>query len=139
MVPVFLTNLLSINEVDETNILLKGLKTTVRTFNIGAIIMAIDLAFLEAYTLGIISPTSNINDVTTTTLRMKAAIGFTAKLNIIFMIYVESMVMEILTKLLVISIVAKRFFGFCRILRTNCSLRFEEDSSSLMSLGCREK
>ena len=73
------------NEVDETNILLKGLKITMSAFSTGAIIVAIDLAFFDAYTLGIISPTSNINEVTITTLRTKAAIGFTLRLNIIFM------------------------------------------------------
>ena len=100
---------------------------------------AIDLAFFEAYTLGIISPNNNIKDVTTNTLRMKAAIGLTARLNIIFMMYVENIVMDILTKLLAINIVTRRVLGFWRISNTNCSLRFEDDSSSLMSLGCNEK
>ncbi len=73
------------------------------------------------------------------TLRMKAAIGLTAKLNIIFMIYVENIVMEMFTKLLVIKIVTSKVLGFWRISRTNCSLRSDDDSNSLMSLGCNEK
>ena len=73
------------NEVEETNILLRGLNITMSAFSTGAIIIAIDFAFFEAYTLGIISPTNNINEVTMTTLSMNAAIGFTLRLNIIFM------------------------------------------------------
>lgn len=47
--------------------------------------------------------------------------------------------MAILTRLLAINIVTRRVLGFWRISNTNCSLRSEEDSSSLMSLGCKEK
>lgn len=47
--------------------------------------------------------------------------------------------MVILTKLLAINIVTRRVFGFWRISNTNCSLRSDEDSSSLRSLGCNEK
>ena len=55
------------------------------------------------------------------------------------MMYVENIVMPILTKLLAINIVTSRVLGFWRISNTNCSLRSDEDSSSLMSLGCKEK
>ena len=44
--------------------------------------------------------------------------------------------MEIFTKLLVINIVTNKVFGFCLISTTSLSLRLDEDSSSLMSLGC---
>lgn len=47
--------------------------------------------------------------------------------------------MEIFTKLLVINIVTNKVFGFCLISTTSLSLRLDEDSSSLMSLGCNEK
>ena len=49
------------------------------------------------------------------------------------------MVIEMFTKLFVIRIVTNKVLGFWRISRTKCSLRFEDDSSSLMSLGCSEK
>ena len=45
---VFLAALLSMNDVELTKILLKGLKIMMSTFSMGAIIIAIDLAFLEA-------------------------------------------------------------------------------------------
>ena len=47
--------------------------------------------------------------------------------------------MEIFTKLLNINIVTNNVFGFWRISSTNCSFRFEDNSSSLISLGCNEK
>ena len=47
-VEVFLTNFLSMKDVDPTNILLNGLKTTISTFNTGAINTAIDFALFEA-------------------------------------------------------------------------------------------
>ena len=72
--------------VGKTALNLKGLNITIRTFNIGAVMTAMLFAFLEAYTLGIISPTSNIKDVTTMTFSTNAATGLTAKLNIILMI-----------------------------------------------------
>ena len=47
--------------------------------------------------------------------------------------------MDMLTKLLAINIVTRSVLGFWRISSTNCSLRFDDDSSSLMSFGCNEK
>ena len=47
--------------------------------------------------------------------------------------------MEMFTKLLAIRIVTRSVLGFWRISSTNCSLRLDDDSSSLMSFGCNEK
>ena len=46
---------------------------------------------------------------------------------------------EILTRLLKISTVTSKVLGFWRISRTSFSLWFCDDSSSLISFGCKEK
>lgn len=126
-------------EVECTRILLSGLKKNIRNFIIGAIFVASERALFAAVILGIISPKIRRRDVTIITLIMNAHNGFTSRLNISDIIYVENIVIVTFTKLLNIRIVARNCLGLFLISRTNFSAWLSEFSISLISLGRREK
>ena len=78
----FRSKCLSINEVELTSSLLRGLNSTMSTCRVRAMKRAKRTGFLAARIFGMISPMSRTNEVTTTSSMMKAAAGWLAMSNI---------------------------------------------------------
>lgn len=83
--PFLFSRCLSMNDVELTSSLLKGLKTGMSTDKGRAMRRAVELGRLLAQIFGVISPQIRINEVTITTSRKKAAAGWFSMSNISLM------------------------------------------------------